>query len=333
MNHHLPGRAPKAALRAAALLITALPAVLCAPLLAQAAWPDHPIRMVVPYPAGGNADVTARLVAQQVGTTLGQQIVVDNKPGAGGAIGEDLVAKAAGDGYTVLYDASAFTVNPAMRKLPFDPLRDLIPVSQATISPQILVVGVDSPWKSLADLTRAVHAEPGKFTFASAGNGTASHLAGETLNRQAKIKLTHVPYKGGAPALADLMGGQVTMYFGTTASTAGYVLAGKLKALAVTSLERVPNLPAVPTFAESGLAGYNVVEWTAVFLPRGTPPEIVTKLGAAVQAAVKEPTTNARLLKLGVIPLGSSPQVFSKYLHEEMARVGTLAKALDLKVE
>jgi len=255
----------------------------CAPLLGWAAWPDKPIRMVVPYAAGGGADNTARIVAQQMSAALGQQIVIDNRPGAGGVIGEDNVAKAAGDGYTVLYDASAFSVNPALRKLPFDAAKDFIPVSLVATAPQILVVPENAPYRTVAEFLDFARKNPGKLSFASAGGGTGSHLAGEALNEQAKVNLMHVPYKGGAPALTDLMGGQVSAYFGNVASTLGYVKSGKLRALAVSSTRRVPALPDTPTLGESGLPGYNVVEWNGVFLPKGTPPDFVQKLGKAVQ--------------------------------------------------
>ncbi len=207
----------------------------CAPLLGWAAWPEKPIRMVVPYAAGGGADNTARIVAQQMSTALGQQIVIDNRPGAGGVIGADNVAKAAADGYTVLYDASAFSVNPSLRKLPFDATKDFIPVSLVATAPQILVVPVTAPYKTVAEFIDFARKNPGKLTFASAGGGTGSHLAGEALNEQAKLNLLHVPYKGGAPALTDVMGEQVSAYFGNVASTISYVKGGKLRALAVSS--------------------------------------------------------------------------------------------------
>ena len=188
--------------------------LLCAallPLSGWAAWPERAIRMVVPYAAGGGADNTARIVAQRLGEILGQPIVIDNRPGAGGVIGADNVAKALPDGYTVLYDASAFGVNGALRKLPYDPVKDFIPVSLVATAPQILVVGADKPYKSVADLVAAAKKEPGRLTYASAGAGTGSHLAAEMFNEQARIETLHVPYKGGAPALTDVMAGQVDM--------------------------------------------------------------------------------------------------------------------------
>jgi tripartite-type tricarboxylate transporter receptor subunit TctC len=227
----------------------------CAPLLGWAAWPDRPIRMVVPYAAGGGADNTARIVAQQMSTALGQPIVIENRPGAGGVIGADNVAKAAADGYTVLYDASAFSVNPSLRKLPFDATKDFIPVSLVATAPQILVVPVTAPYKTVAEFIDFARRNPGKLTFASSGGGTGSHLAGEALNEQAKLSLLHVPYKGGAPALTDVMGEQVSIYFGNVASTIGYVKGGKLRALAVSSRANVVHQHAARHCSASARAG------------------------------------------------------------------------------
>lgn len=305
----------------------------CAPLLGWAAWPDKPIRMVVPYAAGGGADNTARIVAQQMSAALGQQIVIDNRPGAGGVIGADNVSKAAGDGYTVLYDASAFSVNPSLRKLPFDATKDFIPVSLVATAPQILVVPENAPYKTVAEFLDFARKNPGKLSFASAGGGTGSHLAGEALNEQAKVNLMHVPYKGGAPALTDLMGGQVSAYFGNVASTLSYVKSGKLRALAVSSTRRVPALPDTPTLGESGLPGYNVVEWNGVFLPKGTPPDIVQKLGKAVQAAVNDPTVRQKLLQLGLEPAGTTPEAFARFVQDETNRVSALVRARNIRVD
>ncbi len=292
----------------------------CLPMAALAAWPDKPIRMVVPYAAGGGADNTARILAQHMGSTLGQQIIIDNKPGAGGVIGADTVAKSPHDGYTVLYDASAFSVNPSLRKLPFDAVEDFIPVSLIAIAPQIVVVPTDAPYKTIAEFLAAARKEPGKLNFASAGGGTASHIAGESLNDQAGINLVHVPYKGGAPALTDLMGHQVSMYFGNVASTLGYVQSGRLRALAMSSAKRIPALPDVPTLSESGLPGYNVVEWNGMFLPKGTPPDVVQKYARAARDAVADPEVRKKLLQLGLEPQGSTPEEFTSYVRGEIRR-------------
>ncbi|MGO4305726.1 MULTISPECIES: Bug family tripartite tricarboxylate transporter substrate binding protein [unclassified Cupriavidus] len=308
-------------------------AAACMPLLAAAAWPDRPIRMIVPYSAGGGADNTARVIAQHLSTTLGQQVVIDNRPGAAGVIGEEAVAKATPDGYTVLYDASAFAVNPSLRKLSFDPLKDFIPISLVATAANILVVPPNAPYKSIKEFLSYAKAHPGKLTFASAGAGSGSHLAGEMLNAKAGIDLMHVPYKGGAPALTDVMGNQVSAYFGNVASTLNYASTGKLRALAVTSLKRNAGLPDTPTLAESGLPDFEVLEWNGIFVPRGTSPEIVQRLAKEVQAAVADPKVQDKLRQLGLEPVGNSPQQFSKFVQTEAARWGALVKARHINAE
>jgi tripartite-type tricarboxylate transporter receptor subunit TctC len=297
------------------------------------AFPDKPIRMVVPYSAGGGADNTARVVAQKMGEILGQTVVIDNKPGAGGVIGADAVAKAPADGYTVLYDASAFAVNGALRKLPFDPAGDFIPISLVATAPQILVVAANAPYKTVADFIASAKKSPGKLTYASAGAGTGSHLAAEMFNEQARIELLHVPYKGGAPALTDVMGGQVLSYFGNTASTLQYVTGGKLRALAVTSKARMKALPNTPTLAESGMPDYEVLEWNGVFLPKGTAPDRVQAIAGAIRKAVADPAVRARLQQAGLDPVGNTPQAFKSFLQTESARWHALVKARGIRVE
>jgi tripartite-type tricarboxylate transporter receptor subunit TctC len=312
--------------RGLAILAAAVP-------LGAFAFPDKPIRMVVPYSAGGGADNTARVVAQKMGEILGQTVVIDNKPGAGGVIGADVVAKATPDGYTVLYDASAFAVNGALRKLPFDPTGDFIPISLVATAPQILVVAANAPYKTVAEFVASAKKSPGKLTYASAGAGTGSHLAAEMFNEQAKIELLHIPYKGGAPALTDVMGGQVASYFGNTASTLQYVTGGKLRALAVTSKTRMKALPNTPTLAESGMPDYEVLEWNGVFLPNGTSPDRVQAIASAVQKAVADPRVRAKLQQAGLDPIGNTPQAFKRFLQTESARWHSLVKARGIRVE
>ena len=310
--------------------------LLCAallPLSGWAAWPERAIRMVVPYAAGGGADNTARIVAQRLGEILGQPIVIDNRPGAGGVIGADNVAKALPDGYTVLYDASAFGVNGALRKLPYDPVKDFIPVSLVATAPQILVVGADKPYKSVADLVAAAKKEPGRLTYASAGAGTGSHLAAEMFNEQVRIETLHVPYKGGAPALTDVMAGQVDMYFGNAASTLQNLGGGKLRALAVSSRKRIQGLDHVPTLRESGMPDYEVLEWNGVFLPRNTPRDIVDRLVRATREAVADPTVRERLLKAGLDPVGNSAPEFAAFIKAESARWQAVVKARHITLD
>ena len=303
------------------------------PLASWAAWPERPIRMVVPYSAGGGADNTARIVAQRMGEILGQPVVIENKPGAGGVIGADSVAKALPDGYTVLYDASAFGVNGALRKLPYDPMKDFIPVSLVATAPQILVVGNNKPYKSVAELVAAAKQSPGKLTYASAGAGTGSHLAAEMFNDQARMETLHVPYKGGAPALTDVMAGQVDMYFGNAASTLQYLNGGKLRALAVSSRKRVQGLDNVPTLRESGMPEFEVLEWNGVFLPKNTPREIVERLGKATREAVADAGVRERLMRAGLDPVGNSAQDFTAFIKAESTRWQGVVKARNIKLD
>ncbi len=310
-----------------ALAATALP------MASWAAWPDRPLRLVVPYSAGGGADNAARIVAQRMGELLGQPVVIDNKPGAGGVIGADAVAKAAPDGYTVLFDASAFVVNGALRKLPFDPQKDFIPVSLVVTAPQILVVSAQSPYKTHADLIAAARKSPRKLTYASAGAGTASHLAAELMNEEAGIELLHVPYKGGAPALTDVMTGAVDCYFGNAASTLQHVTGGKLRAIAVTSRDRLKALPEVPTLSQSGMPRYEVLEWNGLFLPKKTPPDVVERVAKAVAAALTDPKVRERLVQAGVIPVGDTPNEFAKFIDRESTRWQGLVKTRGIKLD
>ena len=303
------------------------------PLSSWAAWPERNLRWVVPYAAGGGADTAARVIGQRVAELLGQPVVIDNKPGAGGMLGADLVAKAPADGYTVLFDASAFAVNGALRKLPYDPLTDFIPVSLAVSAPQILVVSPQSRFKTLADLVAAAKAAPGKLTFASAGAGTGSHLAAELMNDQASIDLLPVPYKGGAPALTDGMAGSVDCYFGNAASTQQHVTGGKLHALAVSSRTRLKALPDMPTLAQSGMPEFEVLEWNGAFLPKATPNEVVARFAKAFRDAMEDPKVRDRLSQGGVTPVGTSPAEFAQFVERESKRWQALVKARKITVD
>lgn len=303
------------------------------PGAASAEYPERPIRIVVPYAAGGGADSAARIVGQQLGERLGQQVVIENRTGAGGVLAADSVAKAAPDGYTLLFSASEFGANPALRKLPFDARRDFVPVSLVVIAPNILVVGPEAPYRTLPAFLDYARANPGKLTYASAGPGSASHLAGEALNEAAKVDLLHVPYRGGAPALNDIMGGRVSSYFGNTASTLGHVTGGSVRALAIGSPKRSRLLPDLPTLGESGLPGFESQEWNAVFLPRGTPSAIVERLGREIAAAVADPTIRAKLEGLGLEPVGNSPEEFGRFLDGELARAAATVAARHIRVD
>ncbi|VTU46497.1 Argininosuccinate lyase (plasmid) [Variovorax sp. SRS16] len=301
---------------------------------AQNAWPHRSIRLVVPYPAGGNADSTARLLAAQLSERLQQQVIVDNRPGGGGTIGAGLVAKAPADGYTLLLDATAFTVNPSLfPKLAYEPAKDFAPISQVTRVPMLLVVPAASPLRSVADLIRSARAAPGKLSYASAGNGGAQHLAGELFKQGAKLSMTHIPYRGGAPALTDLVGGQVDLMFSATSASGPFVKSGKLRALAITSDARVPEWPHLPTVAESGVPGFEVNEWNGLFAPAGTPKAVLDLLETETRAALRTAELQRRLGELGVQPVGSSSQEFARFVESESSRWAGVIKASGIRID
>jgi tripartite-type tricarboxylate transporter receptor subunit TctC len=309
-----------------ALIVGAI--LLASAMAAQAqGWPSRPIRLVVSYPPGGTVDAVARIVAPPLSARLGQPVVVDNRGGAGGAIGGDLVAKSPPDGYTVLLDASNHAQNPALRsKMPFDTLRDLAPVSLLVKVPNVLVVHPSAPIRSVQDLVAQAKAKPGEINFASSGNGSAQHLAAEQFDAMAGVRMTHVPYKGGGPALSDVMAGQVPVFFGSLASSLPYIQTGKLRPLAVTGKARSAVLPQLPTIAESGLPGYEVYEWNAVFVPAGTPAAVTDRLSKELVAVLNEPDVRKRLEATGSEIIGSKPAELDAFRRAEIARWRKLAQ-------
>ena len=323
------------ALAAMALVVTATAGVLsAAPAQAQGTWPDKPLKLVVPYPAGGDADNTARLLATQLGHRLGQQVVVDNRPGGSGTIGAAAVAKAPADGYTLLLDATAFTVNPNLfPKLPFDAAKDFAPISLVLQVPLLMVVPANSPFQSVADLAKAARARPGHLTYASAGNGGAQHLAGELFKQGQKVAITHIPYRGGAPALTDLIGGQVDMMFSATTASGPFVKSGKLRALAISSPRRVEGWESVPTVAESGVPGFQVSEWNGLFAPAGTPRPVLERLEAEARAIVASPEMKKRFAELGVQGVGSSAQEFSSFLKAETTKWAEVIRTSGIRMD
>lgn len=299
-----------------------------AALGAQAqAWPAKPIKLVVSYPPGGTVDAVARIIATPLSQRLGQPVIVDNRGGAGGAIGGDLVAKSAADGYTVLLDASNHAQNPALRsKMPFDTLRDLAPVSLLVKVPNVLVVNPATTIKTVQDLVAQAKAKPGEINFASSGNGSAQHLAAEQFSAMAGVRMTHVAYKGGGPALTDVMAGQVPVFFGSLASSLAYIQGGKLRAVAVTGKSRAAVLPQLPTVAEAGLAGYEVYEWNAVFVPTGTPAAVTERLSRELAAVLQDPDVRKRLEATGAEVIGSTPAELDAFRRAELAKWSKLAK-------
>lgn len=308
--------------------------VLAAPLQAQA-YPSRPIRYVVPFAAGaGVLDIMARIVSQHLGASLGQQVVVDNRPGAGGNVGAEIVAKAAPDGYTMMMGNTALVVSPYLfAKLPFDPLTDFMPVTQVNSAPLLLVVHPSVPVKSVAELVAYAKARPGQLNYGSGGIGTTPFLATELFKSLAGIDVVHVPYKGGAPALADLVGGQLSFMIENVPGTLPFVKDGKLRALAITSRQRLALVPEVPTMIEAGVANYEMIGWNGIFLPKGTPVEIITRLNADLVKVLRTAEMKEQLGKLGAEPVGGTPAEFGAFVKAESVRWGKIIKDLGIKPE
>ena len=316
--------------------VLSLVVVLQSPLAgAQAGYPNHPIRLVVPFPAGGTTDILARAVAQRMSETLGQQVVVDNRPGAGGNIGSELVAKSAPDGYTLLMGTvGTHAINPSLySKMPYDHVKDFTPVILVAGVPNVLVVNPDLPVKTVAELIAYGKANPGKLNFASSGSGTSIHLSGELFKTLTGLQMTHVPYKGSSPALTDLMGGQVQLMFDNLPSSLGFIKAGKLRALAVTSAARSTALPDVPTVAESGLPGFEASSWFGVLAPAGTPRDIVTRINAEVAKWLASPEAREKLASQGALAAGGSPEDFVRHIGAETTKWAKVVKESGAKVE
>ncbi|MGQ0525190.1 MAG: Bug family tripartite tricarboxylate transporter substrate binding protein [Betaproteobacteria bacterium] len=295
---------------------------------AQQAYPTKPIRMICPFPPGGTTDVVARLVAQKLTEAWKEQVIVDNRTGAGGIIGTELAAKAPADGYTVLLGSiTTHAVNPALyKKLNFDPIKDFTPVSLVVSSPQLLAVHPSVAAKSVKDLIALAKAKPGQLNYASAGVGTSPHLTFELFKSMAGIEAVHVPYKGTGPAITELIGGQVQMMITGVVALMPHVKSGKLRGLGVTSAKRVAALPDLPTVAESGVPKFDVSSWFGVFLPAGTPKPIVTKMNQEVRKIVEIPDVRQKLISLGADPESNTPEEFVAYVKSEMAKWGKVVR-------
>ncbi len=308
-------------------LLTAMPAA------AQSNWPNKPVRMVVPFAPGGSTDVVARMLAQQLGVLWGQTIVVENRAGAGGNLGVDVVAKAAPDGYTLALASGSITINPHIyKKLPFDTLKDLIPITNVASGPMLVVVPWNSPAKNVSDLIAMAKANPGKLNFGSAGVGSQVHLAAESFADAAKIDITHVPYKGEAPGYTDLIGDQVQLMVGNFAAASALLGNGRLRALAVTGKQRSPQLPDVPTVAESGLPGFENTGWFGLLAPAGTPPEVIAKVQSDTAKVMASTEMKARLYVMGMSPVANSSADFVKQMDAEMLRWGKVVANRKLSV-
>lgn len=295
--------------------------------LAQS-YPAKPIRFVVPYPPGGASDVTARIIGQKLTEAWGQPVVIENRPGANGNLAADQVAKAPADGYTMLMgNVGPNAISPSLYpNLPYDPVTSFAPVTLTTTVPIVLLVSPSLPVKNVKELIAYAKANPNKVNFASAGNGSSNHLTGELFKSTAGIDIVHVPYKGDAPALTDLMGGQVSMMFATVVAAMPHIKSGRLQALAVASAKRIAVMPNLPTFAESGVPGFESSSWGGILLPAGTPKEIVAKMHGAVKTILAMPDVKVRLNDLGTEIVGNTPEEFGSYIKSETAKWGKVIK-------
>jgi tripartite-type tricarboxylate transporter receptor subunit TctC len=321
--------------RAVVACAVALPALLMYAAPGLAKYPEKPVRLIVPYPPGGGNDTLARLIGQKLAEMWGQQVVVDNRPGAGTIIGTQLAARAAPDGYTLLLSSIAtHAVAPYLYKNPgYDPVRDFTPITLLAIAPTVLCVNVSVPAKSVQELVALAKARPGELKFASGGQGTAPHTAGEMFASMVGIKLLHVPYKGGGPAIAGLIGGETSMMFDTAASILPHVKGGKIRALAIARPGRLPEYPEIPTFTEAGIRGYEANAWYSMHAPARVPSAIVTKVHGDVVRVLAMPDIREKLKQLGSEGVGNSPDEFSRFVRAESEKYSKLIREAGIRVE
>ena len=319
---------------AASCLAAVLAAAVPTAATAQAGYPDKPVRFVVPYPPGGGTDVIARIVQQKLGAALGQQVVIENKGGAGGSVGTEVVAKSAPDGYTVLFTLSSHTINPAIfPKLNFDTIKDFEPVGLVASLPQILVAHPGFAPNTIAEMTALAKAQPGTVSFASVGNGSPGHLAGELQALRTATKLTHIPYRGGGPAMTDVMGGQVPTLWVSIPAAAQFVKTGKVKALAVSTVKRSAAFPNVPTMQEAGIADFEVDSWYAMFVPAKTPRAVIDRLNQALNTVLADADIREKLLAQGAEGVGGTPERLGQAVAAEIPKWIKLAKDANIKAD
>jgi len=304
-----------------------------APLAHAQKYPDKPVRFIVPFAPGGGSDFIARFMAQKMSAGLGQQVVVENKPGAGGMLGIEQGVKSPPDGYTLTLIASSYTVNPSVYKFTFDPVADITPIIQLSQGPLLVVVNPKLPVKNTRELIALARQKPGQLNFASSGQGSVIHLATELFDSMAGIKMNHIPYKGTGPALTDTIGGQTDVFFSSTATAMPHVKSGKLRAIAVTTAKRIPALPDVPTVAESGVPGYDVVLWHGLIGPKGLPRPIVERISAEAAKALKLRDTADQLQNDGVAPAGGTPEQFGEQIKKEIGIWRKVATHAGVKAE
>jgi tripartite-type tricarboxylate transporter receptor subunit TctC len=305
--------------------------------LAQTAdnYPNRSITMVVAFPAAGTTDILARLIGQKLTEKFKQTVVVENRPGAGGNIGTAYVAKAPPDGYTIMMGTiGTQSINPSLyKKMPYDAAKDFVPITRAAMVPNLLVVNKDAPYNTLAEMMAFGKANPGKLTYGSSGNGTTLHLSGELFNLMSGSKITHIPYKGSTPAVADLLGGQISMIFDNMPSVIQQVKSGRLKALAVTSAQRNPQLPEIPTIQELGVAGYEVWSWFGLLAPAATPKPIVDKLNASIVDIIKQPDVQAKIIELGAVPVPETSAEFGAFIAAETLKWAKVIKEANIGID
>jgi tripartite-type tricarboxylate transporter receptor subunit TctC len=299
----------------------------------HAQYPNKPVRFIVPFAPGGGSDFIARFMAQKMSAGLGQQVIVENKPGAGGMLGIDAGVKSPPDGYTLTLIASSYTVNPSIYKFSFDPVNDITPIIQLSQGPLLIVVRPSLPVKSTRDLIALAKAKPGTVNFASSGQGSVIHMATELFDSMAGVKMNHIPYKGTGPALTDTIGGQTDVFFSSTATAMPHVKSGKLRAIAVTTAKRIPALPDVPTVAESGVPGYDVILWHGLIGPKGLPRPIVERISAEASKALKLKDTGEQLQSDGVAPAGGTPEQFAAQIKKEIGIWRKVAADAGVKAE
>ena len=304
------------------------------PAAAQS-YPARPVRLVLPYPPGGGSDTIGRPLAQRLTESLGQQVVIDNRGGGSGNIGMEHVAKSAPDGYTIVMALTAqLAVNPSLfRKLPYDPVKDFAPITLLAQGPYVLVVHPSVPVRNVRELVALARQRPNDLTYASSGNGSGGHLAAEMLNSMTGIRMVHVPYKGGGPALVDLIAGQVQVLFGTWASGRGHIQSGRMRALAVSTGRRPQSIPDIPTVAESGVPGYDAGVWYALAAPAGTPREVVDRLNREVIAVLKRPDYSKILVDAAIDPVGGTPEELGAYIRSEIAKWAKVVKDAKVRVD
>lgn len=301
---------------------------------AQPAWPAKPIKLIVPYTPGGFTDVTARLVAQKLQERLGQTVVIDNRPGANSVIGVDALAKSPADGYTMAVVIAAYAANTSLYpKLPYDPAKDIAAVSLIGLSPLVAAVNNDAPFKTAAELIAYAKKNPGKISFGSSGNGSAAHLSTELLKSLTGAFMVHIPYRGAAPALTDLMGGQIQLFLDAASGLINPGKTGKVRLIGVASDKRLPSLPELPTFIEQGIAGFTGSTWAGILAPAGTPAEVIKRVADEVHAIVRTDEMRGRLEAMGTVPVGSSPAEFSAFIASETAKWGRVIQAAKVKLD